>query len=60
VSSDARDDWTGSPLAPSGDEAVVDQDAVEQRALGVPPIHWTHRSTFQQAEEVRTRREPAP
>jgi hypothetical protein len=59
----ARDDWSGSPQAPSGDEAVEDHDAVEHRAfsaLGVQPIHWTNRPTFQQAVEVRTRRAAAP
>jgi penicillin amidase len=57
---EGRDDWTGSPLAPSGEEAVEDYDAVEHRAfsaIGVPPIHWTNRPTFQQAVEVRTRLE---
>jgi acyl-homoserine lactone acylase PvdQ len=57
-----RDDWTGSPLAPAAGEPVEAYDAVQHRSfstLGVAPIHWTNRPTFQQAIEVRTRRSPA-
>jgi acyl-homoserine lactone acylase PvdQ len=56
-----RDEWTGSPLAPAGGEPVEELDAVQHRSfslLGVPPIHWTNRPTFQQAVEIRTRRAP--
>jgi acyl-homoserine lactone acylase PvdQ len=54
-----RDDWTGSPLAPAGGQPVEEYDAVQHRSfslLGVPPIPWTNRPTFQEAVEIRTRR----
>ncbi len=56
-----RDEWTGSPLAPAGDQRVEDADAVKHTAfsfLPVPAIHWTNRPTFQQAVEIRTERLP--
>jgi acyl-homoserine lactone acylase PvdQ len=56
-----RDEWTGSPLAPAGDQRVEDADAVRHTPfsfLPVPAIHWTNRPTFQQAVEIRSARAP--
>jgi acyl-homoserine lactone acylase PvdQ len=56
-----RAEWTGSPLAPAGDQRVEDADAVRHTPfsfLPVPAIHWTNRPTFQQAIEIRSERAP--
>jgi len=56
----SKDQWTGSPLAPAGDQPVDEADAVKHTAFSfmpVPPIHWTNRPTCQQAVEYRHRSE---